>query len=87
MNVKIFFHNVEVTSVEKILKNLDVAKASKMNQISTKVLKDDTPVIVTYLSNFTNLFLRNARYQKQNPCLKKELRLKLRIVCLFLDCP
>ena len=33
-------HNVDITSVEKILKNLDVAKASGIDQISARFLKN-----------------------------------------------
>ena len=39
-------HNVEVTSVEKILKNLDVAKASGIVQVSAKFFKDGPPVML-----------------------------------------
>ena len=37
--------NVEVTTADKIFKNLDVAKASGIDQISAKFLKDGAPVI------------------------------------------
>ena len=38
-------HNVEVRSVEKILKNLDVAKSDELDQIPDKFLKDSAQVI------------------------------------------
>ena len=38
-------HNIDVTTVDKILKNLGVAKASGIDQISAKFLKDGAPVI------------------------------------------
>ena len=41
----LFLHNVDITSVEIILKNLDVAKASGIDQISVRFLEDSAPVI------------------------------------------
>ena len=41
-------HNVDVTSVEKNSKNLDVAKVSGIDQISSRFLKDGAPVIAIY---------------------------------------
>ena len=38
-----------------ILKNFDVAKASRISQISAKFLKDGVPVIATHLTNIINL--------------------------------
>ena len=52
-------HNVEVASVEKILKNLDVAQA---NIINVSIKLDAFPFL----------------------CLKKEVRMKLKIIGLFL---
>ena len=40
---------VEVISVEKILKNLDVSKAFRVNQISAKFSNDSAPLIVINL--------------------------------------
>ena len=48
-------HNVKVISFEMILKNFDVAKASRISQISAKFLKDGVPVIATHLTNIINL--------------------------------
>ena len=39
-------HNVVIISVEKILKNLDIAKDSGIDQISTRFLKDSATVIL-----------------------------------------
>ena len=44
-------HNFEVTSVEKILKNLDVARVSVIDQISAKFLKDGAVVAAVHLLN------------------------------------
>ena len=44
--------NVDVTTVAKILKNLDVAKPSGIGQISAKFLKDGVPVIAKYKTKF-----------------------------------
>lgn len=84
------FLNVEVTSVKKILKTLDVATASRINQISAKILKDDAPVIATDLTNIINLpikldtFPSKRKIAKKALCLEKKLRLKLRTIDLFL---
>ena len=50
--------NVEVTSVEEILKNLDITKAPGIDQISAKSRKDDAPVIAIHLANITNLSIK-----------------------------
>ena len=41
-------HNVNVTTVDKILKNLDVATTSRIDQISAKSLKDGAPAIAIH---------------------------------------
>ena len=41
----LFLHNVDVISVEKILENLEITKASGMDQISARFLKVGAPVI------------------------------------------
>ena len=43
--------NVDVATVNKILKNLDVTKCSGIDQISAKFLKDRDPVIALHFSN------------------------------------
>ena len=45
-------HNVDITSIEKVLKTLDSTKASEIDQIS--VLKDGAPVIAIHLANIIN---------------------------------
>ena len=56
MNVKILFlHNVEVTTVDKVLKNLDASRACGIDQTSAKFLKDGALVIAIYLANIVNL--------------------------------
>ena len=70
-------YNVKVTTIDKISKNLDVAKDSGIDQISAKFLKEGAPVIVTYLANITNLFLKldtcflKCKIPKIRPLLKK----------------
>ena len=48
----IVLHNVEVTTVKKIFKNLDIAKSSRIDQVSAKFLKDGAPVIAIHLANY-----------------------------------
>ena len=57
MNVRTLFSTmyVEVTTVDKILDNLDVAMASGVDQISAKFLKDCAPVTAIHLANIINL--------------------------------
>ena len=50
-----FLHNLKVTSVEKILNNLHIAKAFGIDHISAKFLKDGAPVIAVHLANIINL--------------------------------
>ena len=49
-------HNVDITSIEKVLKTLDSTKASEIDQIS--VLKDGAPVIAIHLANIINLSIK-----------------------------
>ena len=44
-----------MTSTEKILKNLDVGKVFRVNQISAKFLNDSAPVIAIHLVHVINL--------------------------------
>ena len=48
-------HNADITSVEKILKKLDVAKAYGIDQISARFLKGHAPIIAIHLANMINL--------------------------------
>ena len=62
-------HDVDVTTADKMLKNLDASKASGIDQISIRFLKDGASVTTTHLS-LANLsikldtFLWNVRQQK-----------------------
>ena len=58
-------HNVDITSVEKILKNLDVAKASGIDQISARFLKDGATVITVHLANIINLSIKLDTFPSQ----------------------
>ena len=46
--------NVEVTTVEKIFKNLDVDETSGIDQIPSKFLEDGAAVIAIHLANIIN---------------------------------
>ena len=50
--------NVDVTICDEILKNLDVAKASGIDQISAKLIKNVVPVIAIHLTNIINLSIK-----------------------------
>ena len=73
-------HNVEVVTVENILKNWDTTKAFGINQISSKFLKDGAPVIVIHLANIINLSITldtiplKSKEAKIKPLLKKEIK-------------
>ena len=70
-------HNGDVTTVDEILKNLDVAKASGIDQISAKFLKDVAPVIAIHLASFLNVSIKldtlpsNCKTAKIKPLFKK----------------
>ena len=57
-------HNVEVT-VGKILKKADVTKASEIDQISAKVIRDYAPVIAIHLANIINLSIKLDAFPSQ----------------------
>lgn len=50
--------NLEVTTADKILKNLDVTKPSRADQISAKFFKDGTPVMAIHHANNINLSVK-----------------------------
>ena len=56
--INLVLDNVKVATVDKILNNLDVAKASGVDQISAKFLKDGAPVIPIQLANIINLLIK-----------------------------
>ena len=43
-------HNVDVTTIDKMLKNLDAARASGIDHISARFLKDGAPVTTCHFS-------------------------------------
>ena len=55
-------HNIDVTTVDKILKNLDAAKSSGIDQISAIFLKDGAPVIPAHLVKITNLSIKHGTF-------------------------
>ena len=63
-------HNIDVTTVDKILKNLDVAKASGIDQISAKFLKDGAPVIAIHLANMVNLLIKRDTFPSKRKIAK-----------------
>ena len=67
------FHNVDIKSVEKILKNLDVAKAPGLDQISARFLKDGAPVISIHLANIINLSIKLDTFPSQCKIAKQSL--------------
>ena len=58
-------HHVDTTSVGKILRNLDVAKAPGIDQISARFLKEGAPVIAIHLANFINLSIEPDTFPSQ----------------------
>ena len=48
-------HNVDGTTLDKMLRNLDVAKPSGIDQISIIFFKDVAPVTAIYHANIINL--------------------------------
>ena len=65
MRILFFLHKVDITSIEKILKNFDVAKTSGIDQISARFLKDGTPVIAICLDNIINLSIKVDTFPSQ----------------------
>ena len=58
-------HNIDITSVDKILKDLDVAKASRIDKISARFLKDCAPIIAIHLANIINLSIKLDTFPSQ----------------------
>ena len=69
-------HNVEITSVEKILKNLNVVKATRIDQISPKFLKGDVPVTAIHLFNIINLSIKLHNFPSKWKIAKMRLLFK-----------
>ena len=72
-------HNIDVTTVDKILKNLDVAKASGIDQISAKFLKDGAPVIAIHLANMVNLLIKRDTFPSKRKIAKIKSLFKMGI--------
>ena len=85
MNVRISFYTMEK------FKELDLVKTSGIYQIFPDFFKTDAPVKATHLANITNLsvkfntFPSRCKIAKTKP-KKREFRLKLKIIDLFLHC-
>ena len=77
---ELFLHNIDITSVEKILKNFDVVKTSGIDQISARFLKDGTPVIAICLANIINLSIKldifpsQCKIAKIKPLFRKGIK-------------
>ena len=69
-------HNVEITSVEKILKNLNVVKATRIDQISSKFIKGDVPVTAIHLFNIINLSIKLDNFPSKWKIAKMRLLFK-----------
>ena len=73
-------HNVDITSVEKILKNLNVGTVFGINQISTRFLKDGAPVIAIYVANIIDMsikldtILSQCKIARIKPLFKKSIK-------------
>ena len=66
----------DVTTIAKILKNVDVAKASGIDQISAKFLKNCAPVIAIYLTNIINVSIKLDTFPSKCKIAKKPLCFK-----------
>ena len=56
VNVRILFFAMKIK--QQLIKNLDVAKASEIDQISAKFLKDDAPVIAIHHANIISASIK-----------------------------
>ena len=75
-----------MTSVEKILKNLDVSKASGKDQISARSLKDGAPIIAIHLANIIDLSVKLDIFPSQCKIAKIKPLFKKGIIDLFFCC-
>ena len=85
-------HNVDVTIVDKIIKNLDVAKVPEIDRSLPNFFKDGVPAIAIHLDNVINLSINKLDFsfqmqdnKKSNLCLRRELRMRLKNIDLFLS--
>ena len=85
-----FLHIADAATVHKVLKNLDVIKASGRDQISVKCFKDNVPVIAVHLANIINLptkldtFPSKCKIAKLKPFFKKGIKIEAKIIFLLL---
>ena len=68
--------NVDATTADKILKNLEVVDASGRDQISAKFLKDVTQLVGIYLANYINLSIELDTFPSK--CKIREAKLLLK---------
>ena len=68
-----YFSQCRYNTVEKILKNLDVAKTPRLDQISARFLKDGAPVISIHLANIINLSIKIDTFPSQCKIAKQSL--------------
>ena len=71
------FHNVTIKAVEKLLKNIDVSKATGIDQVPAKFIKDGAPIIAKHLTSIINLSIKHgvfptkSKIAKLKPLFKK----------------
>ena len=53
-----FLHNLGLNSAENIWKISNISKASRIDQVSAKCLKDGAPVISNHITNTINLSIK-----------------------------
>ena len=58
-------HNVDVTIVDKIIKNLDVAKVPEIDRSLPNFFKDGVPAIAIHLDNVINLSINKLDFSFQ----------------------
>ena len=71
-------HSVDVATIDKILKNLDVAKTSEIDQISVKFFQNGASTIAIHLSNIISLSIKLDTFPSKCKIakIKRKLRLK-----------
>ena len=66
-------HIIEVESLEKILKNIDVARVCRIDNISAKCHVDCAPIIAIHLANIINFLMKLGTF----PSKCKTAKIKL----------
>ena len=73
-------HNVDATTADKTLKNIEVCDASGRDQLSAKFIKDVTPLIGIHLADYINLqieldtFPSKCKIRETKLCLKNGIK-------------